>query len=128
MFQKNDLLICAPERDNEANKVFDIYARIVSVEDGIYTLDRYQKFGALRYSEARYNENTILEFYRSMTEDEKKVFADTMYSRKVIDGKIHLGGDRLYDGWEPLNGDVLETLAVLDEYQTRDKEIEEIER
>ena len=121
---KNDLLICAPERDNPVNKVFDIYARVTEVDNGIATLDRYQKFGALRYSKARYNQATLDEYYRPMTEKEKKTFADTMFGREVdtYNGKIHLGGDRRYDGWEQISGDVLETLSVLNKYRTKDKE------
>lgn len=121
---KNDLLICAPERENPVNKVFDIYARVTEVVEKTATLDRYQKFGALRYSEARYNQAALDEYYRPMTEEEKKTFADTMFGREVdaYNGKIHLGGDRRSDGWEKISGDVLETLSVLDEYRTKNKE------
>ena len=120
---KNDLLICAPERDNPVNKVFDIYARVTEVVGETATLDRYQKFGALRYSKARYDQATLDEYYRPMTEEEKKTFADTMFGREVdtYNGKIHLGGDRRSDGWEKISGDVLETLSVLNEYRTKDK-------
>ena len=121
--KKNDLLICAPERDNPVNKVFDIYARVTEVNNRTATLDRYQKFGALRYSKARYNQQTLDEYYRPMTEEEKKTFADTMFGRRIDknSGMIHFGGDDRYKGWEHITGDVLETLLVLNEYRTKDK-------
>lgn len=122
MVHKNDLLICAPERDNEANKVFDIYARVVCVEDNICTLDRYQKFGGLRLKELVCSEDEISEYYRPMTEEEMRVFADTMFGREAKNGKIHLGGDRRYEGWEKISDDVLDTLMILNESRTHSED------
>ncbi len=120
---KNDLIICAPERDNDSNKVFDIYARVIDVSDGIIALDRYQKFGALRCRVATYNMSTIEEYYRPMTDEEKRNFADTMYGRKVdiAYGEINLGGDS-WHGWEEINGTVFDTLVALSEFRNPDKE------
>ncbi|MBR3516390.1 MAG: hypothetical protein IKM88_10705 [Lachnospiraceae bacterium] len=122
MVHKNDLLICAPQRDNEFNKVFDICARVVCVEGDICTLDRYQKFGGLRLKELACNWNEVSEYYRPMTEDEKRVFADTVFGREVKDGKIHLGGDRKFEGWEKISDDVLDTLTILNESRSRSKD------
>ena len=124
MMQKNDLVICAPEREKEANKCFDIYARVVSVEDNICTLDRYQEFGGLRLKELVCSEDEISEYYRPMTEEEKRVFADTMFSRKVSEegDRIHLGGDRKFEGWERISDYVLDTLAILNESRTHSKD------
>ncbi len=126
MIRKNDLLICAPQRDNEANKVFDIYARVVRVEDNICTLDRYMEFGGLRLKELVCSEDEIAEYYRPMTEEEKKTFADTMFGRKMGKGGripvIHLGGDSRFEGWEKISGDVLDTLMVLNESRSRSKD------
>ena len=123
MMQKNDLVICARERENKANKVFDIYARVVNVEDNVCTLDRYQKFGGLRLKELVCSEDEISEYYRPMTEEEKKTFADTMFDREVKNGKIHLGGDSKFEGWESFYGnDITDTLVALDKYRTHSKD------
>ena len=123
MIQENEFLICAPQRENEFNKVFDICARVVCVENDICTLDRYQKFGGLRLKELACNWNEVSEYYRPMTEEEKKTFADTIFGREVNNGKIHLGGDRRYEGWESFYGnDITDTLVALDKYRTHSKD------
>ena len=88
-YKENDLIICCPRDDSKREKSninFEIYARIVKIDDTGVDLDCYQEQGKLHMSDAgvRHLKITDLdEFYRPMREEEKTDFLNGLFLLKT---------------------------------------------
>lgn len=120
MFKKDDLIICKPaeEERNERNKEFETYARVVKVDGDKLYLDEYMKMGALHTNHGRDTVEISVKdaekYYQPMNDAEKELFARTLTGRRLSADKtrIHLGGNRLYEGWEKISETIRGTLSV----------------
>ena len=95
-FRENDFIICKPaeEKRTKANVDFEIYARIVKIDESTNTafLDKYLEQGLLHCETGKdidgnevYNKfplNEIDRFYQLMNNEEKHIFRDNLQKIK----------------------------------------------
>lgn len=120
MFQKNVLVICKPaeEKRSESNMDFEVYARVVNVEDAFVYLDRYLKMGAIHMDSQGKPAKILIadaeKYYQPMNDEEKQRFAKTLLGLEQRDGQVHFSANNAFEGWEKIIPVMKETMDVLE--------------